>query len=145
MQTSQDFKLEFNCPVNVKNMPKCDGGYSCQQCDKKVFDYSDKNLADFEQAAVNNSEVSQCGIYKAYQVEGAYGDWRERATRVYRNTIRKATKKKRFALLLPAMAVFLILVGCGTRQVYGMIAPPENDKTLVKPQADSPECGFGEE
>lgn len=144
MKTPQDFKLEFNCPVDVKNMPKCDGGFACQQCDKKVFDYSKKSLSDFEQTAIANAEVSSCGIYKAYQVEGVYGDWREGATRVYRNTIRKATKKKRFAILLPAMALFLILVGCGSRQVYGMVAPPEHDRTEVEPQLHS-ENAFGEE
>lgn len=145
MQPSKDFKLDFNCPVDVKNMPKCDGGFSCQECHKKVFDYSDKSLADFEQAAQNNAEVSSCGIYKAYQVEGAFGDWREGATRVYRNTIRKATKKRRFALLLPIMALLLILLGCGSRQVYGMVVAPEHDRTMVEPQQNSPECGFGEE
>ncbi len=145
MKKQDDFKLEFNCPVEVKNMPKCDGGYACQQCHKKVFDYSNKNLTEFEQAAISNSEISACGIYKAYQVEGAYGDWREGATRVYRNTIRKASTKKRFAILLPIMALFLILVGCGSKQVYGMVAPPQQDRVEVEPVKGDAQCGFGEE
>ena len=138
----QDLNLEFKCPVDIKGMPKCDGGYACQQCSKPVFDYSKMNLKDFESSARENAVVSQCGIYKAYQIDGAYGDWRDKVTKSYRSSIRKANAKKRYLVLLPFMVVFLFMIGCGNRQVCGEMAYGEywdkNDTEKIDSTQDAP-------
>ncbi len=114
-----DLKLDFNCPIDIKGMPKCDGGYACQQCKKPVFDYSKMNLDDFEKNAIENKSISQCGIYKAYHLAGSYGDWRDQVTKIYRSSIRKAQKKKRYLAILPFIAGFMFMTGCGSRHVCG--------------------------
>jgi len=133
----QDLKLEFNCPVDIKGMPKCDGGYACQECKKPVFDYSKMKLEDFESSAKKNAVISQCGIYKAYQIDNVHGDWRDKVTKVYRSSIRKANTKKRYLLALPFMVVFLFMIGCGNRQVCGGIAYGESWGTNELPDTDS--------
>lgn len=130
---NQDLKLEFKCPVDIKGMPKCDGGYACQQCEKPVFDYTKMDLEGFEGKAQDNRVVSQCGVYKAYQVADSYGDWRDKVTKTYRGTIRKAKAKKRYMALLPFIAGFMFLIGCGTRHVCGMMV----DSGFEIPQQDS--------
>lgn len=127
-----DYKLEFDCPVKINEMAKCDGGFSCSQCDKKVFDYSKMSQSDFENEALKNKEVSTCGVYKAKHLDGVYGDWRDGVNRSYRNTIRKSKKKKRFVLAIPFIAGFMLLVGCGSRHVCGDYYDPGasyNDST----------------
>jgi hypothetical protein len=137
-----DLKLEFNCPVDIKGMPKCDGGYACQECKKPVFDYSKMNLKDFESSAKKNAVISQCGIYKAYQIDGVYGDWRDKVTKSYRSSIRKANTKKRYLVLLPFMVGFLFMIGCANRHVcggdvsadgWGINDSPVKDSTATSP------------
>lgn len=132
-----DLQLKFNCPVDIHSMPKCDGGYACSECQKKVFDYSKMSLPEFHEMAEKNKVVSQCGIFKAYQLEGAFGDWRDSVTKVYRRTANKARVQKHMLLVLPFIAGLMILVGCGRKGVCGMMYESDWTKTSNNVQLDT--------
>lgn len=129
---SKDFRLDFNCPVDIQSMPSCERGKFCTNCDKKVFDYSKMNYADFEKSAVSNYSESSCGIYKGYQLENTFGDWRDNISRVYRKNLRKSATAKRFMLLTPVLVLVLFLTGCARGAYCGMMYRQDMNKPQTK-------------
>ncbi len=62
-----DLSNFFQCDQVWENMPICEKGRICQECNKVLIDF--RNLSDQEVSDIHNhSQESICGIYKRHQI-----------------------------------------------------------------------------
>ncbi|UKN01552.1 hypothetical protein K6119_17655 [Paracrocinitomix mangrovi] len=135
----KDARLKFNCPIDIHSMPKCKGGFHCTQCDKKVFDYSKMNLDSFDKSSEENKEISSCGVYQSYQLDGVFGDWRDKVNRYYRKTKRNAKSSRFSKTVVPFISLFVFMVGCANKHVCGNMweKAPRSDRKMYKAYYES--------
>ncbi|QJD95094.1 hypothetical protein HH214_03975 [Mucilaginibacter robiniae] len=63
----KNVQLRFSCSENWNEMPKAEGGRYCDKCQKKVYDFTDSKVADFQRIlAENNHNV--CGRFTRQQM-----------------------------------------------------------------------------
>lgn len=126
---NKDYKLDFNCPIDIDSMPRCSKGFNCTMCEKIVVDYSKMDLKTFDSEIERNSHVSNCGKYKKYQLVNSFDDWRDSVSRIYRHLIRKSHKQKLYKFYLPFISIFFFLVSCGGgRHMAGAYAKSDLSK-----------------
>ncbi|MTI21102.1 hypothetical protein E1176_08730 [Fulvivirga sp. RKSG066] len=66
MDDSQEFHLEFRCPVNRQSLTKIEGQYHCDECNKRIVDFSKSTQNEIRKSI--SSSKGLCGIFKSSQL-----------------------------------------------------------------------------
>lgn len=105
-------EIVFNCPVDIDNMPNCEGGKFCTQCKKNVIDYRNKE----------NSELpldEGCGRFTIYQVHKPFNNWKDHFIHAAQSLNEKRFKWRFINKLAMAIGIScLFIAGCARNSGY---------------------------